>query len=65
MSIEVKKHSLGYGITDGEKWFYYAYENREKALEVMVRILLRGFIRVNISYPEPMELIPKCAQTHE
>src|SRR5690606_2747316 len=36
--LKVKLHRLGWGITDGKKWFFWAYTSEQKASEVLTKI---------------------------
>lgn len=59
--MKIQKHRVGFGITDGKKWFLYAYVSKETAQNVLKRILSNQMatmcLTLNISYPEPLQLV--------
>ena len=59
MKVYVKKCRLGWGLTDGEKWFFYAYPTQEAAEGIKASFDAGDSIthEVNISYPEPLQLV--------
>lgn len=49
----VKEHpKFGWGITNGEQWFAYAYQDKKRAEKVLKRAGSR--IYENLSYPAPL-----------
>jgi hypothetical protein len=52
---------VGFGITDGKKWFAYAYVERSRAESVLIKILATNptpqSIKVNVTYSEPLQLL--------
>lgn len=52
-----ERNFSGYGITDGKKWFAYAYPTQEKADGMLKHFSDADIIRVNIAHPSPISLI--------
>jgi hypothetical protein len=52
---------VGFGVTDGKKWFSFAYTEKYRAESVLVKILANNptqeSIKVNIDRPEPIQLV--------
>ncbi len=55
MALKVKRFKAGFGITDGNLWFYHYYQSKAVAESVLPSFTPER-VRVNISYPEPLEL---------
>ena len=57
MAIRVKgckvKGLSAYGITDGKKWFFYAYKTKERAEKMLPIFTTEEVIRVNIAHDNP------------
>jgi hypothetical protein len=51
----------GYGITDGEKWFYYAYAQKDAAQSVLDKIMQSAIsgelIKANVNRDEPLTVV--------
>ena len=57
-TITVQRCKLGYGLTDGKKWFFYAYHSQEAAQSVLNKVEWDDTaIRVNICYREPLKTV--------
>lgn len=58
--IRVKEYTLDgkktWGITDGKKWFFYAYSTKERAEVMLEHFNSPSVIEVNISQPQPFKL---------
>ena len=52
-----KKEIPAWGITDGKRWFFYAYTTKLRAEQVSERFANQAQVDANISYPEPVELV--------
>lgn len=63
MPLQVKETKVGrhtvnaFGITDGKKWFFYAYSTKESADALLPHFDTEIKIRVNISHPMPYQLV--------
>lgn len=53
----VKQCRLGFGITNGKKWFFYAYPTIAVAEGIMRKFTTQQHIDVNVSHAEPLELV--------
>jgi hypothetical protein len=53
-TLKVKRCDLGFGITDGKKWFAYAYPTQEQAEKILPCFITENEININISYSHPI-----------
>src|SRR5271154_4893894 len=67
--LRVEPFSDHFGITDGDKWFFYAYPSFEEAASMLKHFEDPEKIRVNISYSNPVHLLQpgsqQCAECGE
>lgn len=52
--IEKGTKFRGFGITDGKKWFIYAYTTKEKAEALLPSFDFPGRVGVNIAFSAPL-----------
>ena len=59
--LHVKSCSVGgkkaWGITDGKKWFFYAYETKDWAEAMARHFKTPELIRVNINVSQPVQMV--------
>jgi hypothetical protein len=58
--VRVKPCTVGgrkaFGLTDGKKWFFYAYETRAAATSMLRHFTEPKVVEVNISQPQPFKM---------
>ena len=52
----VHRSKSAWGITDGKKWFFYAYETQAEAEAVMAKFTTPDHVRVNIAHRAPVAM---------
>ena len=50
-------NKVAYGITDGKKWFFYAYKNKSKAEEILNDSSIKNQLVFNVAYPKPLCIV--------
>lgn len=53
----VVEGSVGYGLTDGKNWFFYAYRTKNRAQGMIQHFDTPESIEVNISQPSAFKMI--------